>query len=397
MTTTVWLGMATSVLGALVMSNNVVWAQEATAESPPAQQQNVPFVFQNPPADKWEVSVFQNQPAADYAVNLKVATFGNPLGLEVAAVEAALRAQINIEDGKGVVITNVREDSEAAKAGLKQYDIVLAVDQQPIESPGKLHEVVASRQGQEVQFQVLRQGKPESLRVALAKTPVYEFANVYVGELLTNVAGTTSQYRIGVQLAEADDALRSQLRLAAGEGLVVTEVLPDSPVAKAGIRRHDVLIKLDGKRLSTVENINALIQEIKDRQVLLAFVRGGEEMSCEVTPRLSSEPGANIYNVVQYPQNQAGVLWEQAGVLWESVVVDTQNQAGWKSLVTASSSPSPAPTAADQVAELKKQLAEMQQSLQALEASLGQQPAPEQAPSGEQPEEQPPPQADGEN
>ncbi|MEX2558853.1 MAG: PDZ domain-containing protein [Pirellulales bacterium] len=381
---TVWLGVVTSVVGALLMSNSVSWAQEAAPESPPAQQQNVPFFFQNQPAYS-ELITFQNQPAADYAVNVKLATFGNPLGVEAAAVEAALRAQLNIDEGKGVVITSVREDSEAAKAGLKQHDILLAVDEQPIESPEKLHEMVASRQGQEVQFQVLRQGKPESLRVALAKTPVYQFHKVYVGDLLTNVAGTASQYRIGVQLAEADDALRSQLRLAAGEGLVVTEVLPDSPVAKAGIRQHDVLIKLDGKRLSTVENINALIQEIKDRHVLLVFVRGGEEMLCEVTPQLSSEPAA-------------GLILKNYNQLLEPVVVQDQLRLIYQPWAGLQNKPAPpTTTAADQVAALKKQLAEMQQSLEALEASLGQQPAAEPPPPAEPPQEQPPPQADGEN
>jgi membrane-associated protease RseP (regulator of RpoE activity) len=409
MKTAVCLSVATSVLGALAMSHGAAWGQEAVTESPPARQQNVPFFFQNQPAANWPVLTNAG------TVNFTLATFGNPLGLEVAAVDAALRAQLNIDEGKGVVITSVREDSEAAKAGLKQYDIVLVVDQQLIESPEKLHEVVASRQGQ-VQVQLLRQGKPETLFVTLPDTPVYQFANVYAGEVLANLGGTTNQYRLGVTLAEADDTLRSQLRLATGEGLVVTEVLPDSPVAKAGIRQHDVLIELDGKRLSTVENINALIQEIKDRQVPLAFVRGGEEMACEVTPQLLMP---RIYPVTDLNPPQAGLTpWitnvnpPEAGLTpW--IYPPWAPQAGstpgvyppWAGIWVyppgriygTVTSPNPATTAADQIAELKKQLAEMQQSLQALEASLGQQPAPEQASSGEQPQEQAPPQSNGEN
>src|SRR5262249_22237534 len=97
-------------------------------------------------------------------------------------------------------------------------------------------------------------------------------------------------YRIGVTLSEADEPLRSQLRLAAGEGLVVTDVVKDSPAAGAGIQKNDVLIKLDGKRLTSVDAINKQVQEIKDRKVAVALIRAGNEIVCEVTPRLTSEP-----------------------------------------------------------------------------------------------------------
>ena len=51
-----------------------------------------------------------------------------------------------------------------------------------------------------------------------------------------------------------------------------------------------MLIKLDGKRLTTVEAVNTQIQEIKDRTVTIALYRGGSEISVEVAPRLVNEP-----------------------------------------------------------------------------------------------------------
>lgn len=84
--------------------------------------------------------------------------------------------------------------------------------------------------------------------------------------------GSGGAYRVGVTLSDADDTLRSQLKLADGEGLIVTDVVPDGPAAAAGIQKHDVLIKLDGKRISTIEKINAQIQELKDRPATLAFL-----------------------------------------------------------------------------------------------------------------------------
>jgi hypothetical protein len=53
--------------------------------------------------------------------------------------------------------------------------------------------------------------------------------------------------RLGIRVAVPDPTLIDQLDLPAGQGLVVAEVLADSPAARAGLRAHDVLLALDGR------------------------------------------------------------------------------------------------------------------------------------------------------
>src|SRR5206468_5253308 len=96
-------------------------------------------------------------------------------------------------------------------------------------------------------------------------------------------------YRIGVTLSGTDEALRAQLRLAEGEGLVVTQLVPDGAAAVSGVQRLDVLIVLDGKRLTTVEAINSQIREIKDKTVELRLLRGGKELALTIAPRKTKE------------------------------------------------------------------------------------------------------------
>lgn len=338
-------------------------------------------------------------------VGFVTTTHGNTLGVEVAAVDAALCSQLGLDEGKGVVVTSVVQDSEAAKAGLKQHDIVLAIDDQPIESVEKFNELIGARSGQKVNLRIVRQGKSESLAMTLQAAPVFLVADVSAS--LANVA-LHNQYRIGVMLSEADDTLRSQLRLASGEGLVVTDVVADSPAAKAGLRKHDVLVKLDGKRLSTVENLNAQVQEIKDRQVAVALYRGGKELTIEVAPQLSTQTAAVDYpttngnilvptqlNQIQYMNR----LFQPNQVLnrWDTTLYQPSVQ--WMTATGNIAQTQQSPTA--QLAEVKKQLAEVQQAIAALEASLAaaanqqqqpqqQQPAqPQQQPQPEQPKQQP--------
>src|SRR5262245_1271955 len=54
---------------------------------------------------------------------------------------------------------------------------------------------------------------------------------------------------LGVATEEASEALTSQLDLSPGVGLLTTFVSPDSPAAKAGVKKNDVLIELNGQEL----------------------------------------------------------------------------------------------------------------------------------------------------
>ncbi len=314
------------------------------------------------------------------ALNLVTVTYGNALGVEIAEADAALRTQLGLEEGTGVVVTGVNKESEAAKAGLAQHDLVLKAGEKPIGSPKEFHDCVAGQQGKQVMFHLLRKGKPATVMVKVPETPVYSLAEgnltaTFTGGLLQLVdaggeitAEGEKHYRIGLQLAEADDTLRSQLRLAAGEGLVVTEVVADSAAAKAGIQKNDVLTKLDGKRLTKIEAVNAQIQEIKDRQVTLSFFRGGSETTCEVTPRLVSEPNFRI-SVVGQLENLIREQREQQVERGLRFVIEAQPGGEVKGSVR--------PSVAEQLANLKKQLTDVQKSLAALEAAQADKSAPQ--------------------
>jgi hypothetical protein len=356
----------------------------------------------NPPAGRftfvtpdWAGPVNAGQFLAGFA-------YGNQLGIEVAPIESSLRAHLQLKEGQGVVVTGAAA-GDPAKVGLAPHDVVLEIDGQPITGPEKFHELVGGRQGKKAVLRVLRKGEPSQLEITFPETPVYQFDSQFVAN---TVGWTANQYRIGVTLAQADDVLRSQLRLADGEGLVITDVVADGPSAKAGLRKHDVLVKLEGKRLTTVEAFNSQIQEFKDRQIIATLLRGGKEISVVLKPQLSStaewtvSPMSTIMfnNALAADQDQSGrinlnvraldsIHVRPVEVHWYS---DLSNFPFHDPAAGVTPAETTAPTSpAEQIAGLKRQLAEMQKSLSALEAAL--QPAKSEQPS-QQPAEQKPPQ-----
>jgi hypothetical protein len=106
--------------------------------------------------------------------------------------------------------------------------------------------------------------------------------------------GGPRDYWIGVQCSPVEDpALRVQLGLERHEGMLVDDVLPDGPAAKAGLKRFDVLISADGVRLRNVHSLQQAINDAPGDDVKLEFYRGGKRQTVAVhrveRPRLPGE------------------------------------------------------------------------------------------------------------
>jgi hypothetical protein len=89
---------------------------------------------------------------------------------------------------------------------------------------------------------------------------------------------------LGVSTSPVPDALRHQLGLPEGVGLVVEVVEKDSPAEKAGLKQYDILNKLDDQLLVNAEQLAVLIRAHKGGEtVKLSITRGGKEQSVPAT------------------------------------------------------------------------------------------------------------------
>jgi hypothetical protein len=90
---------------------------------------------------------------------------------------------------------------------------------------------------------------------------------------------------LGILVAPVPEVLYDQLpNLPRGQGVVITHVLPESPAKKAGIERHDILLKYDTEKVTGCEHCARLIQSDKvGRKVKLQLLRSGQERKIAVT------------------------------------------------------------------------------------------------------------------
>ena len=67
-------------------------------------------------------------------------------------------------------------------------------------------------------------------------------------------------------------------------GVGVTQVIKDSPAEKAGLRKDDVILRIDGDNVTSVRKLNRLVSELApDQNVKVSFSRGGSEQEVTAT------------------------------------------------------------------------------------------------------------------
>jgi C-terminal processing protease CtpA/Prc len=89
---------------------------------------------------------------------------------------------------------------------------------------------------------------------------------------------------LGVQPEELSEELRSQLDVEKGEGLLVADVVAGSPAEKAGLRKHDILLKIGGKPVKGEESLARFMEGARvGQEVTLTVLRKSKELALKVT------------------------------------------------------------------------------------------------------------------
>ena len=126
---------------------------------------------------------------------------------------------------------------------------------------------------------------PEAPRATRVRTaPPEGLVRVFTGEGEETLVG---EYWLGIALATLPDVAKQQLGIE--NGLAVADVTADSPATKAGVKKHDILIKAGDVSLKSPSDLVRAVNAAKDKELALTLLRGGKEMVVKATPVKRSE------------------------------------------------------------------------------------------------------------
>jgi serine protease Do len=204
------------------------------------------------------------------------------LGVRVEDLSEKMSNDLKISHG--VKITEVYKDSPAAAAELKQDDIIIAVDGQAVTGTKNLIELVQQKKaGEVVEIEYLRDGtsgktKAELAQAVMKKVMVRPFKSPHQLKFMVE-----DQTWLGVHMMELTGQLREYFGVAEGQGILVKEVLKDSPAEKGGLKAGDIIIKVAEKKVRDLHDIKRAINYFEPGdEIEIKVIRDKKEKTFEV-------------------------------------------------------------------------------------------------------------------
>ena len=198
------------------------------------------------------------------------------LGVLPQAVDQSLADYYGMERPRGVLIAQVNEDTPAAKAGLKDGDIILTVDGTEIKNPSMLRNVISlSEVGHKAKLEILRDGKEKDVTVKLD-----EYPDTQVAGNTRNQDDATDDTLEGVQVQALTDRIRSMASLPDDmEGLIVTDVQATSNAAREGLAAGDVIQEVGREQVTSLKEFKKALGKNKDRPVFMRVYKPRQQRS----------------------------------------------------------------------------------------------------------------------
>lgn len=175
------------------------------------------------------------------------------LGALIQNLTKELADSFGFTSTDGVLIGDVVEGSAADRAGLKSGDIVLQFNGRRMKDLHQLrNSVAATKPGTKVDLMIFRDGKRQTISV--------EVGRLEGTALMTD--GSRMSKDLGAKLQSLDKKVASELgHDESQQGVVVTEVEPDSLAARAGLRPKDVIVSLNGKSVGNLSDFDEIMKD----------------------------------------------------------------------------------------------------------------------------------------
>jgi serine protease Do len=210
------------------------------------------------------------------------------IGVEPRDVDPDLQRSLRLRTSAGALIQDVRPGSPASRAGLRPYDLVVAIDGATVAGSDELIQTVAARRpGSQVTLQVLRDGRPMNLPVKLAERPPLDRRPTTVPVDERPQPSSQRGPALGLMVRELDAETAEKLRLPDdADGVLVSRVEPMSPAFDADIERNHVVLEINRQAVRSIEDYRRLTARLQPGEVIALYVYKQESGRELVTVRL---------------------------------------------------------------------------------------------------------------
>ncbi len=211
------------------------------------------------------------------------------LGVELHEVTSEIAKELKLAAERGVVLNSIVPDSPAAKAGLKENDVVTEINGQRIEGASQFRRMIREiPAGRTAQITVWRDGRAQTISVTLGKAEERRHSL----KMFTPAPGAPGSFAFSmpeIPMAPSMEWDGGRLMLGGQPRLGIDAEDPGSAAEKGGLKAGDVITSVNGERVRTVGDLREKLaakrdakEKDKDQTVKLDVLRNKSEVSLTV-------------------------------------------------------------------------------------------------------------------
>ncbi|MBU0959999.1 MAG: DegQ family serine endoprotease [Proteobacteria bacterium] len=188
------------------------------------------------------------------------------LGVAIQDLDKDLSEAMGLKDINGVLVSDVTENSPAAKAKLERGDVILRVNGEKMTSTGRLRNTIAAMgAGTEVQLDLMRDGKEKTVPLTLGELPD-DFGGQATLQENDGLLG-------GITVAPLNELTREKFEINKNvkTGVAITQVEGGSTAEQAGLRSGDVILEINRQNVNSVEDFEKVYKKSKDSLLMLIY------------------------------------------------------------------------------------------------------------------------------
>ena len=206
------------------------------------------------------------------------------MGVSIQELSPELASQFATPDAKGILVSEVLEDSPAKRAGFERGDVIVEFDGKPVENPTQLRNMVAQTViGKKITVKFLRDKRPKTVEVTIAEQPknMAQASGEEPGESAAP-AGVLSD----LDVRELTSDVASRFGLSASEkGVVIVRVKSGGAAEEAGVREGDLILEVNRQAVANMKAYEKATAKLgKDQPVLLLIKRQGRTTYLTLKP-----------------------------------------------------------------------------------------------------------------
>ena len=212
------------------------------------------------------------------------------LGVQIQEVTPEIAKGLGLKGEQGALVADVTAGGPAQKSGLKQGDVITKFNGHAITKVRDLPILVAETPvGQKAQVTVWRKGGEVNIDTTLASLPDDQKVADASGSGKSNRGQPEAEKSsaMGLRLGSLTDKERQQFKVQKGvQGVIVTGVSNNSPLAQVGIRQGDVIVQINQQQVKDPADAVAKLKEAQasnDKNLLLLLNRQGVNQFVAVT------------------------------------------------------------------------------------------------------------------